>query len=78
MTAKKKGFICNWDFSKGFGFVQTKLDDRTETFFLHHSKIQSGQPMVGAEVLFHQWPATQRGLRPQAINCEVGDIVEGV
>jgi cold shock CspA family protein len=68
---KEKGIITAWFPDKGFGFIRSTRPGFTTEFFLHISRIVSGEPMVFAPVLFHIL-TIQEGKRASAVNVEVG------
>jgi cold shock CspA family protein len=63
-----EGSISVWINGKNFGFIVT--DGESQRLFLHRSKIKSGQPAVGAKVVFDISPLRE-GANPSAINVEI-------
>ena len=68
---KQSGFIRTWIASRGFGFIVVPSKNRVPAkYYLHASKISSGVPFVGAEVLFDVAPILE-GELASAIEVEI-------
>jgi hypothetical protein len=71
-TAKLEGRIRVWIYARKFGFadVPDAGCKAPKTYFIHQSKIISGEPRVGATVLFNVSPLLE-GQHPSAFDVEV-------
>jgi cold shock CspA family protein len=77
---KKFGVLEFWDSARAFGFIRVTDSEGCATqYFLHVSRIISGEPQPGAGVRFavDVQPVVKKRIekRPTAIEAEVGDIL---
>lgn len=71
METKLQGFIRVFIYAKKFGFIVVPDGTRApQSYFLHQSKIISGEPRVGASCLFNVSPILE-GEQPSAIDVEI-------
>ena len=78
MDTKLNGFIRVWIYARKFGFIVVPDGSKApQTYFLHHSKIVSGEPKVGAPVSFSISPLLE-GELPSAIEVEITSPVAEV
>jgi cold shock CspA family protein len=69
------GIIRQFDPGRGFGFIRvTEKDGDFKSYFLHISRITSGEPKVGAGVHFRVG-AKEKGTAEPAYDAVIGDII---
>lgn len=75
MNSKMFGILSKYDSVRGFGFIfQRGEEGVVRQFFLHVTKIVSGEPLVGAGCYFDVGQP-EPGKRPPALNVEIGPVI---
>ena len=78
-NVKLFGVLKTWNAVRGFGFIRILDAQGIETkYFLHVSKIISGQPAIGAGVYFlvgERPPALGISHCDPAIQAEIGEVI---